>query len=235
MLTAESYFHRVVSARPGLPMTDRPRNRLRWIWLLLALILAGITAAGAGLLIVRWRAAHQPLPVLGAVSDFALTERSGRTVTRADLAGYVWVADFVFTRCPGPCPLMTAQLVQLQRSLAAPSLVRLVSFTVDPEYDTPPVLSAYADRFGAARERWWFLTGPKQTIYTLATQGFHLGVQENPPENRLPGEGPIFHSTRYVLVDAQGRIRGYYNSEDSDHVLSRLLRDVAILLREKRA
>lgn len=211
-------------------MTDQPKNRIRLFWLS-ALVLAGVAVTGAGFLILQWRTARAALPVLGGVPDFSFTERSGRTVARADLTGQVWIADFIFTRCAGPCPAMSAQLAQLQRSLAPSGPVRLVSFTVDPDHDTPAVLTEYADRFGASAERWWFLTGKKESIYTMATQGFHLAVQENPSETRLPDQGPFMHSTRFVLVDRQGRIRGYYSSEDND-VLSRLLGDIGILLRE---
>jgi cytochrome oxidase Cu insertion factor (SCO1/SenC/PrrC family) len=112
------------------------------------------------------------------VPDFTLTERSGRSVTLAELIGKVWMADFIYTECPDPnmCPLQSAHMARLQADWAAKPDVRLVSISVDPEHDTPEVLSEYAARFRADPDRWLFLTGAKEAIYRLALNGFHLGV-----------------------------------------------------------
>lgn len=113
---------------------------------------------------------------LGIVPDFALRERSGRLVTRDDLGEKVWVVGFVFTRCVDECPLVSNRMARLQETFAAQADLCLVSITVDPEHDTPEVLSRYAEGFGAHPQRWLFLTGEKAAIYRLARQGFHLSV-----------------------------------------------------------
>ncbi len=150
----------------------------------------------------------RPLPVHGVVADFTLTERSGRTVGSAELAGRVWIADFIFTRCETICPRMTATMATLASELSDAPRVRFVSFTVDPAYDTPAVLADYAARYGADPERWLFLTGEKGVIYPLLSGSFHLSAEG--------ADGAFVHSSRFVLVDAEGRIRGYYDSTDPE-------------------
>src|SRR5262245_44198000 len=121
---------------------------------------------------------------LGEVTDFALTERTGATVQRADLLGKVWVAAFGFTRCTGPCPQVSGTMARLQAELAGQPDVRLVSFSVDPDHDTPEVLRQYAERFGADPQRWLFLTGPRDDLYRLIQESFHLAVQQSEGEAR---------------------------------------------------
>ena len=168
-------------------------------------------------------------PVLGIVPNFKLTERSGREVAKSDLLGQYWVASFIFTRCATTCPMATAELTQLQDEL--PKEIKLVSFSVDPEHDSPEVLSEYADRVGADKERWLFLTGDKDTIYKHIREGFHLAVIENSGGN--PGF-EVTHSPRFALVDPKGRIRGYYESSNEDD-LTRLKSDVERLIGRMRA
>lgn len=160
------------------------------------------------------------------VTDFALTERSERTVTLSDLKGKVWVADFFYSTCPGPCPMLSSRLSDLQREIGADDRVRLVSISTDPEKDTPAVLRQYAQRFQAG-ERWLFLTGSKAAIRELALTGFKLPFAENPgaPE-------PIIHSTRLILVDQAGMIRGLYEGAGSE-TPAPLLRDLRRLLEAK--
>jgi protein SCO1 len=158
------------------------------------------------------------LQVYGPAPDFMLTERSSRAVTRQDLDGQVWIADFIFTQCGGICPLMTKEMRKLQDQL--PAEIRLVSFSVDPTHDTPEVLRAYADENGADRDRWLFLTGERDVMYRISKDGFKLAVDDT---QGTPAE-PITHSTRFVLVDRQGRIRGYYGMEDKD-AMARLMAD----------
>ncbi|MBI1748760.1 MAG: SCO family protein [Acidobacteria bacterium] len=212
-------------------MNTNSKGRSRTLVITVVLVTVA-SALGMGFVLRGWWAARNALPVFGSVPDFALIERSGRVVRLSNLADMVWVVDFIFTRCQGPCPIMTAGLAQLQRTVPPDAAVRWITITVDPDYDTPAVLTAYADRFSASQDRWWFLTGKKEAIYGLATDGFHLGVRENPVEERLPSEGPFLHSTRLVLVDKLGRIRGYYDSEASEG-LTRLQRDLGRLLGEK--
>ena len=161
----------------------------------------------------------------GKIPDFSLTERSGKKITASDLAGRVWIADFIFTRCAGPCPLMSNRMKEIQKQLAGEPDVRLVSFSVDPGHDTPKVLKKYAERYEADRDRWLFLTGDQSQIYRLAEQHFHLGVEEIPVEERQAADQPVRHSTKFVLVDKQGRVRGYYDSENPQST-EQLIKDV---------
>lgn len=163
-------------------------------------------------------------PVLGLVPDFSLTDRGGRTVAKSDLLGSYWVASFIFTRCATSCPIAVAELGKLQNDL--PETVRLVSFSVDPEYDSPEVLATYAENAGAKLDRWLFLTGEKTSIYRSIREGFHLSVQENLEGS--PGM-EVTHSPRFALVDPKGRIRGYYESSDPKD-LTRLRSDVRRLI-----
>jgi protein SCO1/2 len=146
----------------------------------------------------------------GEVADFSLTERGDQTVKLSDLRGQVWVAAFIFTRCAGPCAQVSATMAHLQQDLAERPGVKLVSFTVDPLYDNQKVLREYATRFHADPERWLFLTGPRDDLYGLIAKSFHLGVQANTGPEAKPGS-EVEHSTRLVLVDAQGHMRGYYD------------------------
>ncbi len=166
-------------------------------------------------------------PIHGIVPDFTLVERSGRSIQKSDLLGSYWVASFIFTRCATSCPMTVRGLAGLQDDL--PHEVRLVSFSVDPDYDSPAVLAEYADRVGANVDRWLFLTGDKATIRRCIREGFHLAVEEN--KDGTPG-WEVTHSPRLALVDPKGRIRGYYESSDTSE-LKRLRDDIARLLRRK--
>lgn len=144
------------------------------------------------------------------VEDFSLEEAHGKTVTRTDLLGKPWLAAFIFTRCAGPCPRVSAQMKILQDRLKDLD-IRLVSFTVDPDTDTPEVLRQYAKGLGADPERWWFLTGDKATIYGLIRRSFKMPVQELQGEDRVPGF-EIVHSINIMHVDAAGMVVGKYNA-----------------------
>jgi protein SCO1/2 len=150
------------------------------------------------------------------VPPFSLTERSGKTITNADLLGKIWVADFVYTTCPGPCPLVTAGMVRVQKAVEHDPHVQLVTFTVDPQDDTPAVLAAYADKFGADPNRWWFLTGPQKPLYNLIQNGFYQVVQDNRGQPQQDGQFTVTHSTKLVLVDADGVVRGFYDGVGPD-------------------
>jgi protein SCO1 len=167
-------------------------------------------------------AASADLPVLNTIPEFKLTERSKRPVSNQDLVDSVWIADFIFTQCAGICPVMSTNMRTLQDKL--PPAIKLVSFSVDPANDTPEVLSAYADRYGADRARWLFLTGDEKTLHRLSIEGFKLAV-----ENAGTEVEPITHSSRFVLVDRKGQIRGYYGTED-EGALERLMEDARKLL-----
>ncbi len=182
---------------------------------------SAVLAALASLLLLAGCARRQPLPILGQVPDFQLTSQSGRPFDSRSLEGHVWVADFIYTTCPGPCPMMSSQMSRVQARTARPGGVAMVSFTVDPVHDTPAVLAAYARHFRADPARWHFLTGPQAALNDLGLHAFHLNAVD----------GSLEHSTRFVLVDRQGRIRGYYLSSEEDF-LGRLVQDIARLERE---
>ena len=155
----------------------------------------------------------KPLPVLGQVQDFRLTNQFGQAVTLADLQGRVWVADIIFTRCAGPCPRMTRQMKEIQQALPAISQARLVTLTTDADFDTPPVLKAYAEKFGADTNRWLFLTGDKRQIANLAIDSLKLTAIEKKPEERQAPEDLFVHSTIFVVVDKLGRLRGVFETD----------------------
>ncbi len=161
------------------------------------------------------------LPLLGTLPDFSLLERSGDSISRESLLGKIWIANFIFTRCPGPCPNMSQQFARLQRFFRNNPDFALVSMSVDPDYDTPDVLNTYAASYQSDPERWFFVTGEKDLLSPLIKEGFKLPA----------GESPNLHSTRFVLIDRLGRIRGYYDSNLAGSI-SRLRRDTQRLLRE---
>jgi protein SCO1/2 len=169
------------------------------------------------------------LPVLGDVPAFSLTERAGTPLTQDDVRGTVWIADFIFTRCPDVCPMLTTRMHDLQRTLDGTTpAIGLVSVTVDPGHDTPDVLQAYATAHGAA-PGWRFVTGERDAIARLLRDGFHVAFADDGPPT-----GPITHSDRFVLVDRELRIRGYYHGSDPDD-LHRLADDARRLAANPRA
>lgn len=191
---------------------------------LLIVVALGIVA----LIVFQNRGRQIPkLPVYSTVPDFSLVTEDGRRVSSGDLKGSVFVADFIFTRCAGTCPVMSGQMRELQNAFLDLPDVRLVSITVDPEYDTQEVLQKFAKQYGAKPQKWMFLTGDKATIHHLAQKGFRLGVSE---EGGSAAE-PIIHSTKFVLVDKQGRIRGYYDGTEEESV-KRLIEDMRLLREE---
>ncbi|HSF43889.1 MAG TPA: SCO family protein [Thermoanaerobaculia bacterium] len=196
--------------------------------LLWGLLVAALLAVTAAALVQRLRRPEPP-PVLSQVPDFRLTNRDGRPVRLADLSGAPWVADFIFTRCPASCPMMTARMARFGRDLPKDLPVRLVSFSVDPEHDTPEVLERYAKSFSAP-DRWLFLTGTREQIRSLSIEGFKLGLEMDPPPAPpgITAPEPILHSTRFVLVDGEGRIRGYYEAFDEE-AMKRLETDLRAL------
>jgi cytochrome oxidase Cu insertion factor (SCO1/SenC/PrrC family) len=142
------------------------------------------------------------------VGSFSLTERSGKTITDADLKGKVWVAAFVFTRCTGPCPQVTATVARLHRELPDSTDLRFVTFTVDPTRDDPTELKRYAEHFKADPARWLFLTGDEATIHTLSRDRFKEAANRKPGK---PEPGDEFdHSTRLHVVDRKGVIRAVF-------------------------
>ncbi|PIQ26715.1 SCO family protein [bacterium (Candidatus Blackallbacteria) CG17_big_fil_post_rev_8_21_14_2_50_48_46] len=176
------------------------------------------------------------LPVYGSLNSFSFMERNGQAWGSEALKGRVWIADFIYTSCTTECPLMTAEMARLQQALSGKEHVHLVSFSVDPERDTPQKLTEYAARFQADAKIWKFLTGPREALYRLAQKEFHLPVQALEPvpaahahhesasaQTKQDEAQPFLHSQKFVLVDSQLQIRGYYDSTRSDE-LERLLK-----------
>jgi protein SCO1/2 len=161
------------------------------------------------------------LPDYGVVPPFTMTDSSGKSFEGSALAGKVWVADFIYTNCPAECPMMTSKMHWVAKQVHGEDDVRLVSFSVDPAHDTPPVLADFAHRFGGPTEQWIFLTGSRATVHTLAYTTFHVGDVTD----------KINHSTKFVLVDKHGHLRGYYSTFDQDG-LPTMLKDLAALRHE---
>ncbi len=182
--------------------------------LFVGLLLAGPLLALAGYLAWQRQLRGTEFPVISEVHDFSLTNQAGQHVALGDLRGKTWVADVIFTRCPGPCAMMTRTMADLQKRLPRGANVALVSLTADPEFDTPAVLSRYAARFGADLNSWQFLTGDKQQIYRLALDDLKLAVApDDSPEARA--QGNLFvHSTKFMVVDREGKVRAYFDGAE---------------------
>jgi protein SCO1/2 len=178
------------------------------------------------------KSAEGKLPILKTVSDFSLTNQFGQEISLSDLRGKIWVADIIFTRCPGPCARMTKQLRQFQSLIPKDDSVKIVSLTADPEFDTPEVFKKYAERFETDPKRWFFLTGPKKKIYDLAMNSLLLAVQEKTPDEQTAENDLFIHSTIFVLVDRNGDVRSYYESTEPG-TNERILTDIKKLLAEK--
>ncbi len=175
-------------------------------------------ALACSLIALSGCAARAGLPSYSTVPQFTLTDQNGGSFDSTRLNGKVWIADFIYTTCPGPCPRMSSQMHQVQKALPG---IDLVSFTIDPKTDTPAVLKEYAGHFEAA-DRWHFLTGPEATLQHLCKDVFMLGDIG----------GNLEHSTRFILVDQQSRVRGYYPTEEAD-AISKLIEDAKRLARSK--
>jgi protein SCO1 len=169
------------------------------------------------------------------VANLELTNQLGQQVSLDDVKDRVLVADFFFTHCPSICPTLTRNIKKLQDALKVKdprkrvdtSFVHFLSFSVDPERDSVSVLKKYADRYGVNHDVWWLLTGPKKAIYDHSINEFKLGLQD--------GEGvdtAFIHTPKFVLLDREHVIRGYYNGLDSNDV-SRLAEDIVFLMLEK--
>lgn len=163
------------------------------------------------------------LDIFGQLQPFQLTAQSGQPFDSRSLEGHVWVADFFFTTCPGPCPMMSRKLGEIQRRTADLPQVKIVSFTVDPANDTPVVLAAYAKHFNADPARWFFLTGSQAALNNIGRNEFKL--------NSI--DGSTVHSTRFALVDQDMQIRAYYSTDD-DSFMPKLIRDIRRLVARKK-
>lgn len=206
-----------------------PKSERKLEWLVWG-ILAAVVLVIAGVYVSQ--RATPKLKVLRHFPEFTLTNQFNQPVSRSTLEGEVWLADIIFTRCPGPCARMTKQFSEIQSALGKDDRFKLVSLTADPGYDTTLVLKEYAARSEADPSTWHFLTGPKKDIYRLAMEGLMLAVQEKAEEEQLSEDDLFIHSTLFVLVDKRGNVRSFYESTD-EGVNQRILGDVKQLLRER--
>lgn len=200
----------------------RPVQKLLTTILWGLMVLAMVSVIGARL----WQRGpdqREELPVLADAPAFSLTDQDAKPITLASLKGKPWIGDFVFTHCAGPCPLMTAKMAKLQKELPSPPYpnLRFVSFSVDPDRDTPAVLKEYAAKFQADESRWRFLTGPSDAMFAAAKGMLLTAIPANEAN-------PIIHSTKFVLVDGEGRIRQYYDYNDAEQMKA-LVKDAADL------
>jgi len=178
----------------------------------IAVTLGALALALAVALVARAMRPRPPLPVLGAVPAFRLVDQRGAPYTADTMAGHVNVVDFIFTRCPASCPRLTARMAELQARLAKDgSDARLVSFSVDPENDTPPVLADYAAKTHADPARWTFVTGPVNDVASAVVLGFKVSAIKR---ETGAGDYDVTHGDWFVLVDRAGKIRGYYPTEE---------------------
>ena len=164
---------------------------------------------------------NSELPVLGTIPEFYFTDSRDKRISRADLDGKVWVADFIFTTCTMACPVLTGNMNLVHKEFQNNDDVRIVSISVYPEYDTPEVLKKYASQYDANTNRWHFLTGPEENVQNVIKNGFKMGDYED----------IIFHSEKFALVDQKGRLRGYYSGMQTEDV-TRLKKDIKKLLKE---
>ena len=212
------------------------------LWIVFVLAMVSVIGAGlwrgrlrgpenAGDLLEEELIAHaerrDPLAAIAEVPPFSLVDQNGKPMTRDDLKGTVWIASFVFTRCAGPCPMMTAKMSMLHRAIDDPG-VHFVTFTVDPEHDTPAVLKQYAKSHHADEARWHFLTGNKITMFNLS-HGMLL------PAAPASDDKPILHSERFVLVDTTGKIRNYYGTREGADIERLKVNAAALIAQTSRA
>ena len=186
-------------------------------WIVAMILTASVPVAHA-----LFRELPDPPKVYYPLPEFELISDKNHAYGSADLRGKVWVASFAFTSCPSVCPRLMERMAEVQHRTRNAPAVRLVTFSVDPETDTPQRLREYAKRFKASPARWTFLTGDSSVIQETVVKGFKLAVGEK--ESAFQ----ILHSERFVLVDREGRIRGYY--EASDEGIEALARDISLVL-----
>jgi len=168
------------------------------------IVVVAILAGGGFLVIQQAENSRTQLQVLGELPQFEMIERSEEPVGREIFEGKISVVDFFFTTCHGPCPTMSTHMSELYRVFKPSENVQFVSITVNPDYDTPEVMQAYARDYGVTDNRWLFLWDEIEGVVELCENGFKLAAED------LPGA----HSTKFVLVDDQARIRGYYDGTD---------------------
>jgi protein SCO1/2 len=197
-------------------MSKRNKILATSLWAMAVLVMVGLVACLSVIRDHEARAAQvlpdvqEPAMPEFQVADFSLVDQLGRTVTNQSLKGHVWIAAFIFTRCNQLCPMMSTELAVLQQKITDPS-VKIVSFSVDPKFDTPAVLKVYGQRYHADSNRWYLVTGNPLTIGNVATS-LKLGVALGP----VPGL--LTHSEKLVLLGPDGKSRGVYSGIDDNDI-----------------
>jgi len=209
-------------------MSDLPaRSGIKPVFWVIAFVAAAVLIGLAYVSLKNTRPPEPALPLekLAQVPAFMLTDQTSSSFGSTDLQGKIWVANFIFTRCKGPCPLISTRMADLHTKLKkTKGGVNLVSFTVDPEHDTPPVLNKYGELLGANPADWKFLTGSPEAINNIVVKGLLQPLAKEP-------DGTPAHSQRFVIVDGEGSIRGFREGEDPE-VVQKLMVDIGTLLRE---
>lgn len=176
-----------------------------------------VIVLGIGFVVARqqlMRPPGEPLPVISGIHDFCLTNQLGQKVTLSDLRGHVTVADVIFTRCPSSCLVMSHQFAQLQKKLPADGSVRLLSMTIDPEFDTPRIMKEYGDKLGNDPAKWWLLTGDNKVIHKLAIDDFKFVVVPKDAASQASKDDLFIHSTYFMLLDQRARVRAVIESTE---------------------
>lgn len=207
-------------------MSNTPKRLPLTAWVVAFLTSAVLISGAYRLFRGSERRDVEEMAPLGNVPEFRFTTQEGKTLARADMLGKVWVVDFFFTRCAGPCPLMTSRMAEISRALNKTKDVRLVSVSIDPTHDTPAVLAEYASRMSADPSRWIFLTGTQGEIEEFTQRGMLQVLAKDP--NNVPT-----HSTRFLVIDREGRIRRSRNLDEPE-LVQKLFMDIGGLLREPR-
>ena len=188
-----------------------------WVYVIVLVIIIALIA------VMQPDGVEEQLPIISKIPEFDLVDQNSKQFTLENVQGNVWLADFIFTTCSGPCPIMTERMCMVQHDLLEIDKLKFVSFTVNPDYDTPEVLKKYAQRFNVDDSSWSFVTGKYDQIQELIADGFKMGDTEE----------IVFHSTRFALVDHEGNLRGYYSgTEPAEHEI--LMRDIQSLINDIR-
>jgi protein SCO1/2 len=214
----------VEGVRPGASLQAATRLMTRpAFWVVLVLAVFGWRVAS-----VVFSSAPKPLPTLIQLPAFSLVDQEGKAYGTKELQGHVWVGGFIFTRCVTICPAITAKMHRIQeRTRDLTPTFHMVSFSVDPEYDTPEVLTAYAKEHLADPRQWTFLTGSETAMKQAVVDGMKIAM-----EKQVAADGEflgVLHGGHLVLVDGKGQVRGYYDSEEEGAV-NRIVRDAGLLV-----
>jgi protein SCO1/2 len=192
-------------------MAESPQQLPRTLWVGIAFLIVLLLLAYL-VSLVKFEQKHPQLPVLGSVAGFTLTNQDGQATALADLTNHVWIADIIFTRCAGPCPVMTGHMQALQAALPTTSAAKLVTLTTDPDNDNPAVMKRYGERFSADFNRWTFLTGTKKEIAALGSGSLKLSsVPVKLDEQKNPVD-LFIHGTYFVVVDKHAQLRAIFET-----------------------